>query len=104
MYACNQPDVLSERLAEESAMQTASIDGIKQIIATRGAVLARRLLRQGAENLDRSSPLVIHCLYDAATECQWFVREGDVVEGAASTLQLLVEALTLLAQRWGVAG
>jgi hypothetical protein len=104
MYACNLPDVLSERLEEESAMQTASIDGIKQIIAIRGAALAQCVLQYGTENLHQSSPLVIQCLYDAATECHWFVREGDVVEAAGSTLQLLVEALTLLAHRWNLAG
>ncbi|KAK7408030.1 hypothetical protein QQX98_009803 [Neonectria punicea] len=103
MYACNQPDVQAPRLAEESAMQTESIVGINQIVGLRGAALARCVLQQGAESLARSNPLVIQCLYDAATECEWFIREGDVVEGARETLQLLMEALRLLAQRWGVA-
>ncbi|KAF2798554.1 hypothetical protein K505DRAFT_357400 [Melanomma pulvis-pyrius CBS 109.77] len=106
MYACNQANVQNvhpERLPKESTIQIASIAGIKQVISTRGAAIAWHVLRQGTTSLDGSSPIVIHCLYDAATECAWFVREGDIVEGAASTLQLLVQALTLLAGRWAVA-
>ncbi|KAF2802284.1 uncharacterized protein BDZ99DRAFT_483019 [Mytilinidion resinicola] len=103
MYACNIPDVLSERRVEEAAMQTASIEGLKHIIATRAPLLARFVLRQGAE-LHKASPLVIHCLYDAASECQWFVREGGVIPEAKGTLRVLIEALTLMAKRWCVAG
>lgn len=104
MYACNLPDPSAERLAEESMMQTECIEGIKDIISSGAAILAQNVLQQGAENLDRSSPLVLQSLYDVATECQWFIREGAVVEGAENTLQLLIEALTLLRQRWSVAG
>lgn len=104
MYACNEPDVLAPRRAEETEMQADSIAGIKQIMSTRSPALARCVLRQGAENLDKSNPLVIQCLYDAATECQWFLREGDVVEGTETTLQLVTGALNLLAQRWALAG
>ncbi|KAF2655004.1 hypothetical protein K491DRAFT_693296 [Lophiostoma macrostomum CBS 122681] len=103
-YACNSPDALSERLVEETALQSASIDGIKQIIGTRAATLAQYVLRQGKQHLDASSPLVLQCLYDAATECQWFIREGDVVEGAERTMELLMEAIRLLSQRWSVGG
>ncbi|RDW77840.1 hypothetical protein BP6252_05893 [Coleophoma cylindrospora] len=103
MYSCNNPDILSERLAEESAMQTSCLEGLKQIIATRAAVLARRVIQQGTENINRSSPLVVQCLYDVATECQWFIREGNIVDGAGRTMQLLMEALTLLGRRWGIA-
>jgi hypothetical protein len=102
MYACNQPDGLTERLAKESMMQTECIAGLKQIIATRGTVIAWHVIQQGTEMLDDISPLIIHTLYDVATECQWFVQE-DYSEGAASSLRLLVEALTLLAPRWEVA-
>ena len=103
MYSCNNPDILSERLAEEGAIQVSCLDGLKQIINTRAAVLASCVIQQGTENINRSSPLVVQCLYDVATECQWFIREGDVVEGAGRTMKLLIEALTLLAQRWGIA-
>lgn len=104
MYACNEPDVLAPRRAEETEMQADSIAGIKQIMSTRSPALARCVLRQGTENLDTSNPLVIQCLYDTATECQWFLREGDVVEGTETTLQLVIGALNLLAQRWALAG
>jgi hypothetical protein len=90
MYACNQPDDVTERLAKESTMQAECIAGLKQIIATRGVVLAWHVIQQATERLD-------------ATECQWFVRE-DYTEEAANSLRLLIEALTLLSQRWGAAG
>jgi hypothetical protein len=103
MYACNQPDSVTERIAKESTMQTECIAGLKQMIATRGVVLAWHVIQQATERLDATSPLIIHALYDVATECQWFVRE-DYTEEAANSLRLLVEALTLLSQRWGAAG
>jgi len=103
MYACNQSDGLTERLAKESTMQNECIAGLKQIIATRGAVIAWHVIQPGTEMLDIINPPIIHTLYNVATECQWFVRE-DYSEGAASSLRLLVEALTLLAPRWEVVG
>ncbi|KAI9152101.1 Transcription factor BOA15 [Paramyrothecium foliicola] len=104
IYACNLPDATGERFSEESALQQASIDGIQQIINVRGAALARCVIEQCSANPERSSPLVVQALYDAATECLWFEREGgDVMDAATSTLQLLMQALALLAERWSVA-
>ncbi|KAH6900634.1 hypothetical protein B0T10DRAFT_600897 [Thelonectria olida] len=100
MYACNIHDPSEERLTEESTMQSACIVGLQQIMGPRGAALARCVLTHG---VDRSSPLIAQSLYDIATECQWFLREGDMAaEGAAETMQLLMEALSLLAQRWEI--
>lgn len=103
MYACNHFDGITERLAKESTIQTECIAGLKQIIATRGAVIAWHVIQQGTKDPSTVSPLIIHSLYSVATECQWFIRE-DYTEGAASSLVLLIKALTLLAQRWRVAG
>ncbi|KAF4854063.1 Transcription factor BOA15 [Colletotrichum siamense] len=102
-YACIQPGARGERLPEESDMQNASIRGLKQIISTRGPMIATFVIQQAAIDINSLSPLVIQVLYDIATECQWFVREGDVADGADTTLQLAMEALILLSQRWTVA-
>lgn len=104
MYACNPIDISGERLGEETVLQGACIEGMKQTIAIRLPAIARHVLRQGVECPERLNPLVIQCIYDAASECQWLLREGEVVEGVADTLELLVEALNALSQRWGVAG
>lgn len=103
-YACIQPGARGERLPEESDMQNASIRGLKQIISARGPMIATFVIQQAAIDVNSLSPLVIQVLYDIATECQWFVREGDVADGADTTLQLAMEALILLSERWTVAG
>ncbi|KAI5467616.1 hypothetical protein BGZ63DRAFT_419312 [Mariannaea sp. PMI_226] len=104
IYACNMPDSQEQRIAEENTMQAACISGIKKIMDTQGAALARRVLAQGMDDLNKSSPLVAQCLYDIATECQWFIREGDAGDSTAETLQLTMDALSLVAQRWEIAG
>ncbi len=105
MYACNEPDVMEERRAEENVLQAACIDGLRHTIGTRLPLLAQHVLQQGAEYPERSNRLVIRCFYDGAAKCQWILREGDLaVEGVSTTLKLLMVALKLLAQRWGVAG
>ncbi|KAF4880108.1 hypothetical protein CGCSCA1_v001037 [Colletotrichum siamense] len=63
-------------------------------------MIATFVIQQAAIDINSLSPLVIQVLYDIATECQWFVREGDVADGADTTLQLAMEALILLSQRW----
>jgi len=103
LYACNLPSMPVERLSQETTMQAACIEGIKQILSTRALTFTRHILHQVKQNPQISNPLVIQALYDAATECQWFVQEEDSVE-AERTLQLLMEALALLAKRWGIAG
>ncbi|KAH8881068.1 hypothetical protein GQ53DRAFT_848507 [Thozetella sp. PMI_491] len=104
LYACIESEVMEERRGEESVLQAICIDGVKQTINTRLPALARHVLQQGAEHPERSNPLVIQCLYDSASECQWLLKEGDeAVEGTSTTLKLLVDALKLLAERWGVA-
>jgi hypothetical protein len=104
MYACNDPDVLDERREEETVLQATCIEGMKQSLGLRLPALARHVLHQSVEFPERLSFLVVQCIYDAASECQWLIREGEVaVEGIATTLELLVETLNALSQRWGVA-
>lgn len=106
LYACNEPSGgAQERVAGESEMQTVALEGIRNIAAVQVPDLARGLLRSGdgEEGAEVGGPLVAQCLYHAATECQWFVREGMWPEMETS-LQLATEALALMAGRWGVAG
>ncbi|TDZ54525.1 Transcription factor BOA15 [Colletotrichum trifolii] len=102
-YACIQPGAVGERLPAESEMQKTSVRGLKHIIAVRAPTLALTVLQQGAQASDGLSPLLIQVLYDIATECQWLIREGEIVKGADSTLSLAADALKLLSQRWSVA-
>lgn len=104
MYGCNQPGAVSERLEDESHLQSASIEGITQIIAVRSREIASYVLAESATNLAATSPLVLKCLYETASECQWLMREGSIIEGVEETSRLAVEALTVLGKRWAVAG
>jgi hypothetical protein len=104
MYACNLPDAVSERLEEESHLQAASIEGITQVLGVRSHAIASRVLVEGARNLDAANPLVLKCLYETASECQWLMQEGSMIEGVEETSRLAVEALAMLAKRWVVAG
>jgi hypothetical protein len=104
LYACNLPDAAEGGFTEESALQQASIDGIEHIISLRGATLARCVIAECSKDLNQASPLVVQALYDAATECQWFIREGgEVMDTASTTFELLLQALALIARRWNVA-
>jgi hypothetical protein len=104
MYACNQPDVQAERFAEEHALQRACIEGIKQIVLFRAAALASSAMPRTPEGLAASSPLLLQALYDAATECQWLAREGEVVDPAdAEGLAAILETLRAVGRRWQVA-
>jgi hypothetical protein len=101
MYACNSPGEAGPRLADETTLQAECVAGLRESVATKLPALAQRVIRIGAE---RSSPLVLHSLYDAASECKWLLMEGEAVEGADVALTLLQEALEVVAKRWGVAG
>ena len=86
IYACNLPDAVLERLEEESHLQAVSIKGVTQILGVRSRAIASRVLAECAADLDATSPLVLKCLYETASECQWLIREGDMVEGVEERL------------------
>jgi hypothetical protein len=49
--------------------------------------------------------LAAQVIYDAASETQWLIGEGEALfEGIDVVYNELVEALGILAQRWQVAG
>ncbi|KAK0712075.1 hypothetical protein B0H67DRAFT_518827 [Lasiosphaeris hirsuta] len=101
LYGCNEPDVRSApgRLRAEAEMQRVSVQGVVEVGSGRAAGLAR-----GSPAGGRAvSPFVLACLYLAATECAWFVREGCGPDMRAS-LVAVVQALRVLRGSWGAAG
>lgn len=85
---------------EAMAMQAQSIDGIKTV--SRSIVeFADRIneVTSTAEDLDRLSPMIMDCLYSAASNYAWIVREsGD--EGSQQALESLRNCLKRLGTKW----
>ena len=106
MYACNEPDAVQdshERLAMETELQTLSIEGLKRLPVERAMRIAQDVRHLDDAGIQRVSPLIVECLYHAATECKWFVRENYDV-GMVVALQSLTQALRHVSKHWKVAG
>ena len=106
MYACNEhySDV-GPRIPEETEMQQISINGLKEVTLDIYQ-LSRQILAASTtmNNLLLSkSFLLCHCLYQAATEFAWFVREDKTIE-QVTCLRSVVELLGAIKSRWRVAG
>ncbi|KAM0255516.1 hypothetical protein ACHAQJ_005663 [Trichoderma viride] len=95
LYGCNEPLALVEqsRIAMETEMQRASLEGIKSISFTVLPTIARA-------NID--CPLITQCLYHAATECAWFVRE-DHEPQMYRALDDLIRELKSMGDNWNIA-
>jgi hypothetical protein len=105
MYACNEPDAMDQRREEESVLQEICIEGVKKSVTEYIPSLAWHVLQQATEHPERMNPLVIQCLYDVASECQWLLQEGSMaIEGADITLKQVVETLRVLGKRWNASG
>lgn len=93
MYGCNEPSgpAIREPLALE--LQNISLAGIRLLATSTSPVIAR-------SNLD--CPFLASCLYHAATECAWFIREDHEPE-MYKALQDIVQGLRDLESCWGVA-
>ncbi|KAK6839188.1 hypothetical protein PG987_005054 [Apiospora arundinis] len=127
LYACNERWEGTTRSAEETALQQLALGGIYEV-ALEVARMARRQLQlllllsveddrrhdeegDGEETDDEAereycssiSPLICHCLYQVAGECEWLILEDENSE-AAGWIWDVVELLGNLAQRWQVAG
>jgi hypothetical protein len=105
MYACNEHYPVSEaRLAEETDMQNSSISGLKEVTQS-VAQLAQHVYAAArtAESVLSTSLLVTHCLYQAATEFAWFIREDNGAEEVVC-LKSVVQLLKAIGKRWRVAG
>ncbi|KAK7972254.1 hypothetical protein PG988_006388 [Apiospora saccharicola] len=127
LYACNERWEGCTRSAEETELQQLALGGIYEV-ARDVAGLARQQLEliltttapgglqqhedeEVEEDDDEEengvecslSPLVCHCLYQVTGECEWLVLEDENSE-AVAWIQVVVELLAIMAQRWQVAG
>lgn len=109
-YACNEPDggVARERVALETEMQHTSMEGIK-VLATKTVPRIVYGLEQIAVSAmseaagARLTPLVFPCLYHAATECAWFIKE-DHEQSMYQALRDIVQGIQLLSRSWRTGG
>lgn len=106
-YACNEPGqaLPTERLAAEVEMQQISLTGIKELAAKIIPLMAREMIPVNQQqSAALSNPAVLAgCLYHAATECAWFIKENDEVE-MVDGLESIVQALRVLKSEWSVCG
>ncbi|KAH7397778.1 hypothetical protein BKA64DRAFT_753456 [Cadophora sp. MPI-SDFR-AT-0126] len=104
MYACNEHYSATEaRLGEETEMQQASIDGLKEVTQCvyqfAHSILDVAILD---DQLISRSLLLTHSLYFAASELAWFIREMNYAEDV-QFLKVIVELLTVMSRTWRVA-
>ena len=90
-YGCNEENGITgrEHIALETEMQSISLDGIK--------ILASSVVSRIAQAESRC-PLVAQCLYHAATECAWFIREDNEPE-MREALRHIVQGLGHLGEQ-----
>ena len=102
-YACNEPDgELQSRVALETEVQSVFLAGIRALASTSVPKLAQRITKRGAAGLS-NNPILASCLYHAATECAWFIKEDDDAKMYLS-LGHIVAALQVIHSEWQVAG
>ncbi|VTT62892.1 unnamed protein product [Fusarium fujikuroi] len=104
-YACNEPSFSTarERLAAEVEMQQISLEGIQDIVSKTIPRMARQIVSASQQQSKgpRHSPILAGCLYHAATECAWFVKENNDAEMVAG-LDAITQALQALKSEWSV--
>ena len=89
-------------IPEQLKMQHIALTGLKELALKIGAFASNILMSvQGSEVV--LSPFISNCLYEAAKQCIWYIREtgnpelGPLVTG-------LTEALQAVGTHWSVAG
>ncbi|KAF5617843.1 Zn(II)2Cys6 transcription factor [Fusarium sp. NRRL 25303] len=104
-YACNEPsfNTARERLAAEVEMQQTSLMSIQNIVSKTIPQMARQIVSASQQQSKgpRHSPILASCLYHAATECAWFVKENNDAEMVAG-LDAITQALQALKSEWSV--
>ncbi|CVL02259.1 related to Zn(II)Cys6 transcriptional activator [Fusarium mangiferae] len=104
-YACNEPSFSTarERLAAEVEMQQISLMSIQNIVSKTIPHMARQIVSASQQHSKgpRHSPILAGCLYHAATECAWFVKENNDAEMVAG-LDAITQALQALKSEWSV--
>ncbi|KAI1414144.1 hypothetical protein F5Y13DRAFT_22598 [Hypoxylon sp. FL1857] len=106
IYACNEKYSTDHgRSSEEAEMQREALTGIFEVVECIWQ-LAQQILdsvnQDGRDELDTLSPLLCHCLYDAAGESEWLLLEQENSDGGA-WLRDIVKLLRLIGQRWQIA-
>ncbi|KAK0103528.1 hypothetical protein ONS95_005549 [Cadophora gregata] len=104
LYACNEHYSATEaRIAEETEMQRASIEGLKEVTQCVYR-LAQAILDAAVmdDQLISRSLLLTHSLYFAASELGWFIKEMNYLEDV-QFLKGVVELLKLISKTWRVA-
>ncbi|KAF4341541.1 hypothetical protein FBEOM_4443 [Fusarium beomiforme] len=106
-YACNEPNFATarERLAAEVEMQQISLASIQDIVSKTIPQMAHQIVSANEQESvgPRYSPILASCLYHAATECAWFVKENNDVE-MVNGLESITQALEVLKTEWTVCG
>ncbi|KAF5243199.1 hypothetical protein FANTH_8297 [Fusarium anthophilum] len=106
-YACNEPSFSTarERLAAEVEMQQIALASIQHIVSKTIPQMARQMVSASQQQSKgpRHSPILASCLYHAATECAWFVKENNDAEMVAA-LEAITQALQVLKSEWAVCG
>ncbi|CEI68016.1 unnamed protein product [Fusarium venenatum] len=106
-YACNEPSFSTsrERLAAEVEMQRISLATIQDIVSKTIPQMSRQIVSASQQQRKRPthSPILVGCLYHAATECAWFIRENNDAEMIAG-LEAITQALGVLKSEWAVCG
>lgn len=106
-YGCNEADKVatSERITLEAEAQSISIRDKEVMASTTVPKIARGVVEQkvstGAAPL--VSFLVAHCLYHAAKECAWFIKEYHE-ERVYVALREVVGGLRAVGEDWRVGG
>lgn len=104
-YACNEPSFSTarERLAAEVEMQQISLASTQDIVSKTIPQMARQIVSASQQQSKgpRHSPILAGCLYHAATECAWFVKENNDAEMVAG-LEAITHALEVLKSEWSV--
>jgi hypothetical protein len=105
LYACNEPGKLvgRERVPLEAEVQKLSLAGIQSLASMQVPVMAENISACRSGDLQTCSPLVASCLYHAAGECAWFIKE-DNREDMRTALDHIVRALKTISRRWLVGG
>ncbi len=86
-------------------MQQASFQGMKDVI--KGVNKIAQHISDAAVKLDGSllsnNLFVCHCLYQASSECAWFIKEDNHFDDVAC-LNTMVGLLRAIGTKWGIAG
>ncbi|KAI1459889.1 hypothetical protein F4805DRAFT_35125 [Annulohypoxylon moriforme] len=106
IYACNEKFSAEHgRSSEEADMQRNSISGILDVSENTWR-LSRQILhsidQNSGDGLGNHSPLLCHCLYTVASECEWLLREKED-STARIWLRDVVRLLEVIGRRWHVA-